>query len=99
MKKIRGKVRKKWSKGKGKKMLDMYFPPLSAVTGRSKGFLSSAQHRRGSQTFLLKHRLIQKPEATVAQRLDCQDAQKGFTGQDTSDAILTARTVYDHHFS
>jgi len=37
-KKLREKIRKKWSKGKGKKMLDVYFPPLSAVTGRSKGF-------------------------------------------------------------
>ena len=42
---------KKWSKGK--KMLDI--PPLSAVTGRPKEFLSGAQHRRGSQTFLPKY--------------------------------------------
>lgn len=35
----------------------------------------------------------------VAQHLDYLDTQKGFIGQDTSDAILTATTVYDHHFS
>lgn len=89
-KKIRGKVRRKWSKGKGKNVL----PPTFCSNWK----IQSAQHRRGSQTFLPKYKPIQKPEATVAQRLDRQDAQKGFIGQATSPAILTARTVYDHHF-